>query len=97
LDARRNDVYWSVFDGSLNPLNKTDCNNIDEIVQQIAEKQLNVVVAGTGAFKFEAFQSQLQIMHQNVIGSQHLLHLALAKFQAKEFADLAYSEPVYRT
>lgn len=97
LDARRNDVYWNVFDGSLNPLNKTDCNNIDEIVQQIAEKQLNVVVAGTGAFKFEAFQSQLQIMHQNVIGSKHLLHLALAKFQAKEFADLAYSEPVYRT
>jgi tRNA threonylcarbamoyladenosine biosynthesis protein TsaB len=97
LDARRNDVYWNVFDGSLNALNKTDCNNIDEIVQQIAEKQLNVVVAGTGAFKFEAFQSQLQIMHQNVIGSRHLLPLALAKFQAKEFADLAYSEPVYRT
>jgi tRNA threonylcarbamoyladenosine biosynthesis protein TsaB len=97
LDARRNDVYWNIFDGSLNALSKTDCNNIEEIVQQIAEKNLNVVVAGTGAFKFEAYQSHLQILHENVIGSKHLMNLALSKLEKSDFADLAYSEPVYRT
>jgi len=97
LDARRNDVYWNVFDSSLSELNKTQCNSVDEIMQHLTENKLNVVVAGTGAFKFEAFQSQLQILDENVIGSKHLIHLALIKFQTKQFADLAYSEPVYRT
>ncbi len=97
LDARRNDVYWNIFDSSLNELNKTNCNSIDEITQHLSEKKLNAIVAGTGAFKFEAYKSQLQILHENVIGSKHLMQLALTKFHTKDFADLAYSEPVYRT
>jgi tRNA threonylcarbamoyladenosine biosynthesis protein TsaB len=97
LDARRNDVYWSVFNNSLQAIHNAECNSIQDVMQYVLEKKLNAVVAGTGTFKFEAYQPQIRLLHDDVVDSRNFTRLALAKFQAKQFADLAYSEPIYRT
>ncbi len=97
LDARRNDVYWSVFNNSLQAIHNAECNSIQDVMQYVLEKKLNAVVAGTGTFKFEAYQPQIRLLHDDVVDSKNFTRLALAKFQAKQFADLAYSEPIYRT
>lgn len=96
LDARRNDVYFSVFDKNLNELIPQDCKSVSEVNELLETLNLSVIAAGTGVEKFQSFTKNISLLHRNVIDAANLISIAQQKFAEKNFADLAYCEPVYR-
>ncbi len=96
IDARRNDVYWSVFKKSGELFDAKECNNVDEIATYISANNLKVAIAGTGAQKFADAGVDVERLNENVIAAKNLIPLALEKHKANMFAELAYAEPVYR-
>lgn len=96
LDARRNDVYWQLFNQHHHEENQVGCNSVDDVIAYIRENKINTITAGTGAFKLAHFANEVTVIPAIVIASANMLLPALEKFQSRQFADLAYSEPYYR-
>lgn len=97
IDARRMEVYTSVFDSSLNTIEPTTAKIIDEESFQHLLSEHKVAFFGDGAFKCKDV-----ITHPNAVflPNIHPLasgmgHLSLAAYQAEEFEDVAYFEPFY--
>lgn len=96
LDARRNDVYFSLFDEHLNELISHDCKSVSEVNALLENMNLKAIAAGTGIEKFQPFAGNITLLQQNVIDAANMAPIAHQKFIEKKFADLAYSEPIYR-
>lgn len=98
LDARRNDVYWNLYDQNLRELSQTKCNNVNDISVVLPEDKI-IVSGGTGAFKFDTAVTEKKMNNIKTISidasSIGLIEPGLAAFQKDEFADLAYCEPLY--
>jgi tRNA threonylcarbamoyladenosine biosynthesis protein TsaB len=96
IDARRMEVFTAVYDHHLNELVKPhncilpDCNFLNLLDEG------RVVFFGNGSSKFEPLVS-----HQNAIfkeletTAEQMVGLAYQSMKKNEFADLAYSEPLY--
>ncbi|MCO5281043.1 MAG: tRNA (adenosine(37)-N6)-threonylcarbamoyltransferase complex dimerization subunit type 1 TsaB [Chitinophagales bacterium] len=96
LDARRNDVYFSFFNTNAEEITPHNCKSVDEVNGLLLQMQSKAIVAGTGTNKFEMFLDSVIISNENVIDAQNIVSIGLEKFKNNQFADLAYSEPVYR-
>ena len=96
IDARRMEVFTAVYDRHLNELVKphncilSECNFLSLLDEG------RVVFFGNGSNKFKPLVS-----HQNAIfkeletTAEQMVGLAYQSMKKKEFADLAYSEPLY--
>jgi tRNA threonylcarbamoyladenosine biosynthesis protein TsaB len=97
IDARRMEVYNSVFRFDLNEERSTIAEIIDEnsFSQYLAEGK--VVFCGDGASKcVEILKHPNSIFLPEILPSAlGMPDLAYSKFQSKEFEDLAYFEPFY--
>ena len=97
IDARRMEVYCAVFDGKSGEiLAETEAKILEETsFHQFEGKK--VIFVGDGAIKAKEI---LQISNADFDGTifpsaKYLIEKAVAKFEKKEFEDVAYFEPFY--
>ena len=97
IDARRMEVYCAVFDGKSGEiLAETEAKILEETsFHQFEGKK--VIFVGDGAIKAKEI---LQFSNADFDGTifpsaKYLIEKAVAKFEKKEFEDVAYFEPFY--
>ncbi len=97
IDARRMEVYTSVFDSSLNIIEPTTAKIIDEKSFLNLLEEHKVAFFGDGAFKCKDL-----ITHPNAIFlpdvhplASGMAQLSFAAYNASDFEDVAYFEPFY--
>lgn len=97
LDARRLDVYTSIFDKHLNPLTPTTCATVNQELENSLNIFDNIIIGGNALDKCkELFVSQ-RFEYAAVTGcdSRSMIHISYKKYMKNEFENLAYFEPVY--
>lgn len=97
IDARRMEVFAARYDEDLNELEETTAVIIDEeSFTDLLAKQ-PVVFCGNGMPKCKETLSKHPNAHfaEVPVSAQHMLPSALKKWQAEDFADVAYFEPFY--
>ena len=98
IDARRMEVYASIFDADLNKINDTAALVIDEHSFEDLRKDHRLWLFGDGAPKLsKLFENQPNI---NIIdgfkpSAAYMKVLAERALQQQRFVDLAYFEPFY--
>ena len=98
IDARRMEVYASVFDANLNKINDTAALVIDEHSFEDLRKDHRLWLFGDGAPKLsKLFENQPNI---NIIdgfkpSAAYMKVLAERALQQQQFVDVAYFEPFY--
>ena len=97
LDARRMEVFYSVFDARLHPLVPTQTAILDVDFMRNWLDDGTVFFAGNGVPKWQAI-----CPYQNAVFypetpdfANALAHLAEQSFNDKAFSNLAYAEPFY--
>ncbi len=97
IDARRMEVYSTVFDTKLNVVRETSADIIDENSYSDLLEKHRIVFFGNGAAKTAGI-----IKHPNAVFADggaplasSMAFLAEKAFQNKEFEDIAYFEPFY--
>ena len=97
LDARRMEVYATVFDSELNEIRETQAEIIDEnSFSEFAEKG-KVLLVGSGAQKCQGLleHSNIDFDIKAVPSANEMARLSFEKFKKQDFEDLAYCEPFY--
>ncbi len=89
IDARRMEVFTAIYDEHLAEVMKPQPMILDE--RSFAE-QNNIIFFGSGSHKLKKPNASFADVSYN---ASHLAPLAHDKFQAANFTDLAYAEPVY--
>lgn len=97
IDARRMEVYLSMYDSKFKTVWDTRALIVDENSFQKELEKRDIYFFGTGAQKCESL-----INHKNsyfspdfLNSSKYMIPLAFSQFTRKEFVDLAYFEPYY--
>ncbi len=95
IDARRMEVYYNIYDSSLQPIQETNNLILDTgSFEMLMAKQ--VVFCGDGAFKMKEFpQSESWQIVEEVALAQYMAPLAEVRFQEQDFEDVAYYVPFY--
>lgn len=97
IDARRMEVYTAIYDSALNiVLNPCALILNNTSFEEYFEKN-NIVFVGSGAKKWSKVctNDHAAGFHNMEIQSEILSYLSLKKYLAKEFVDIAYTEPLY--
>ena len=94
IDARRMEVYCSIYNSSLETLRPIAAEIIDEQSFNIFEP---FVFFGDGAAKAHEIWRGRNCQFDNTVNSSAIgqINMALEKYQKKEFEDVAYFEPFY--
>ena len=97
IDARRMEVYTSLFDKQLEVIEPTKALIVKEDSFQNILKDRRLVFLGTGAKKCkEIIKSRNAIFSTKTnISATNMIQLAYQKFKNKDFVDTAYFEPFY--
>lgn len=96
IDARRMEVYCSVYDNKLNEIDKTEAKVIDET--SFSEyKGKRILFCGNGALKCQDVLSDLNAVFDGEAypSAEFMTENAYKKFANQDFADLVYFEPFY--
>ncbi|MBI6119243.1 tRNA (adenosine(37)-N6)-threonylcarbamoyltransferase complex dimerization subunit type 1 TsaB [Salegentibacter maritimus] len=97
LDARRMEVYASVFDENLDELRETKAEVLDEnSFSHFLEKNTTVFV-GNGVEKFKAIctHPNARFILDKLPSAKEMCSLAEAKYKISDTEDVAYFEPYY--
>lgn len=97
LDARRMEVYSTVFDRDLKEVRGTKAEIIDgESFQEYASKG-KVLLLGSGAEKCMGVIEHENVTYNTVVvpSAREMGILSFRKYQDKDFEDVAYFEPYY--
>ncbi|TDS63577.1 tRNA (adenosine(37)-N6)-threonylcarbamoyltransferase complex dimerization subunit type 1 TsaB [Myroides indicus] len=99
LDARRMEVFCSVFDKDYNCIQSVEAKIVDEnSFAELKNDELNIHFIGDGAAKCKSiFTDDQFIFHDEIIhpSAKNMSAMAFEKYQKGEFADVAYFEPYY--
>ena len=98
IDARRMEVYASVFDANLNKINDTAAMVIDENSFEDLRKEHRLWLFGDGAPKLKQVfenQSNINIVDGFKPSAAYMLPLAEKALREHDFVDVAYFEPFY--
>lgn len=97
IDARRMEVYTTLYDESLNKLQDTTAEIIDEDSFKELLATNKIVFFGNGACKCkEVITSENAIFLENVYPkAKDMIWLAEQAYQNRNFVDVAYYEPFY--
>ena len=97
IDARRMEVYTSVYNQELEELQKISAVIITEEFNASLLKENKLVFCGSGSEK-----SMEVLKHENIIydfeikpSAKNMIEISANKYAAKEFEDSAYFEPFY--
>lgn len=97
IDARRMEVYTAQYSAGLQELVPVTAEIIDSASFEKELSTIKMHFFGSGADKCsQTIISQNAIFYQNFeLSSRGLVRLAWDKYQQKQFADIAYFEPLY--
>ncbi len=97
LDARRMEVYYSLFDNNLKQLKETVAAIIDEHSFEKELEDQKIFFFGDGAEKCRTVINSQNALFVNDIwpSAKGMVSEAEQKWQRKDFVDLAYFEPFY--
>ncbi len=98
LDARRMEVYSSVFDNSLTEIRETRAEIVDELSFREFIEKGSVLIIGSGAEKCKKpLENQKMVSFDTTIvpSAKEMGLLSFNKFASKFFEDVAYFEPYY--
>lgn len=97
IDARRMEVYTTVFDNKLNVLEETSAKIVDENSFENFLSNQTVTFIGDGASKCaETLNKETALFNnQNFNSATNMSALAFDEFKAGNFEDVAYFEPFY--
>ena len=98
IDARRMEVYASVFDANLNRIQDTAALVIDEHSFDELGKDHHLWLFGDGAPKLSKLfenQENITIINGYQPSAAHMRTLAEQALQKQQFVDVAYFEPFY--
>jgi len=98
LDARRMEVYTAVYDSKFNRVNDIQALIVDEHSIASFSQFPNIHFFGDGMGKCKTILSQLNnvgFIESIIPSAKDMVDLAYAKFQNKNFEDVAYFEPFY--
>jgi tRNA threonylcarbamoyladenosine biosynthesis protein TsaB len=98
IDARRMEVYASVFDAQLNKVQDTAAMVIDENTFEDLSKDHRLWLFGDGAPKLSKLfenQSNINIIDGFKPSAAYMRLLAEQALQRQQFVDVAYFEPFY--
>ncbi len=96
IDARRMEIYTAIYDKNLKEVKAPHSLIIDETSFAEILTSHKVLFCGDGCKKLQTI-----LHHKNVVynttaaNATHLAQLAFSSFEKKDFADLAYAEPLY--
>lgn len=96
IDARRMEVFTALFDADLKELVKPHNSILTETAFSDFLDKGKTVFFGNGSNKFQPLVSHPNAIFKDLeITSEHMVGLAYQKLEKREFAELAYSEPLY--
>ncbi|KQM76929.1 tRNA threonylcarbamoyladenosine biosynthesis protein TsaB [Pedobacter sp. Leaf216] len=97
IDARRMEVYTSIFDPSLNVITPTEAKIIDETSFGDFLSQQPITFLGDGAAKCAAVLTHVHTAFDaaNYNSATYMSRLATEAFNKGNFEDVAYFEPFY--
>ncbi|MBU2974290.1 tRNA (adenosine(37)-N6)-threonylcarbamoyltransferase complex dimerization subunit type 1 TsaB [Zobellia sp. B3R18] len=97
LDARRMEVYSSVFDKDKNEVRPTEAEIIDENSFADFLNKGKVLLVGNGAEKCKSVLSNTNLSFDASVvpSANEMARLSYKKFKAGQFEDVAYFEPYY--
>ena len=96
IDARRMEVYYALYDQTLNEIKSPAALVLDE-KSFLSELNTNqIIFCGNATEKFNPICHHPHAVFCGLVaGAKDMASLAFKKFVKKEFADLAYCEPLY--
>lgn len=95
IDARRMEVFGAIYDTSINPTVQEQAMVLDQTKWNSLINQPTICI-GNGHLKTKDFTSTYNVTYlDGSYSSQMLLDLAMAKWTAGQFEDLAYVGPNY--
>jgi tRNA threonylcarbamoyladenosine biosynthesis protein TsaB len=96
IDARRREVFSSIYDPNYNQIRATQAEIIDENFYQEINETIHLVGDGAGKFK-DTLTDPKFVFHDTVVypSANEMSSLSFEKFQNSEFVDVAYFEPFY--
>jgi tRNA threonylcarbamoyladenosine biosynthesis protein TsaB len=96
IDARRMEVYTAIFDKQLQPIKLPSAVILDETSFMDVLENHPIIFFGNGSTKFQPLMHHINAIFLNSTHSaKNMTELAEKKFNNADFADLAYSEPLY--
>ena len=96
IDARRQEVFTAIYNTNLEVVLPAQAHilNNDSFVASLLQNR--VLFFGNGAAKFESINEHANAMFAGLYNNSHALStLSYERFAKKEFAQLAYCEPLY--
>jgi len=96
IDARRMEVFTAIYDKDLREKISPHAMIVDEKSFASFLLQGKVLFCGNGARKLQPILSNSNAFFSNIVAdASHLARLSFNCYKNKEFADLAYTEPLY--
>lgn len=96
LEARRMEVYTTVFDNDLAKCSPTEAKVLSKEAYEEYLEQGKVLLVGNGTDKFKAIcPHENATFHDEVPSAREMAGLADEKYKAQEFEDVAYFDPYY--
>lgn len=98
IDARRMEVYTSLYDAQLNRISEIEALIVDEFSSQKFGAYPKIYFFGDGMPKCKAILEQIQnvsFIEGIYPSAEHMAKLVDYKFSSYDFEDLAYFEPFY--
>ncbi len=95
IDARRMEVFGAIYDAACNPILPEQAIVLDESKWQQLIQQPTICI-GNGITKTKDFKvAQNVLYHDTLYTSKELVEMAMIKWNAGQFEDLAYVGPNY--
>ena len=98
VDARRMEVYCAIYDSGLKEILPVNALVLNEESIMTLKKDESVYFFGDGMLKAKELLSSMHnsfFIEDITASAKNMISLAFKKFEQKEFADVAYSEPNY--
>lgn len=98
IDARRMEVYCTIFDLELNPMSATEAMIIDEETVKMFQKDQPMLFFGDGMPKCKELLNSIanaRFADGIIPSSRFMAALASSKYHANDFENTAYFEPNY--
>ena len=96
IDARRLEVYTTVFDKDMNEIIAPCAMVLNNNSFEDLLKSNNILFVGSGAKKWSNLIESAKASFLNEIDASNAIsNLSYTKLKHKDFTDLSYSEPLY--
>lgn len=97
MDARRLDVYTTIFDSQQATVLSTQCLTVNTALEQRLSSYDNILIGGNAMDKCKTILCipNIQYVENVECDAQWMVKIAEAKYQARGFENVAYFEPDY--